>query len=134
MEINNPNSVSAYGSSAVLPPVVGKQPDDKQTGHTPTTTATAPAVTQQTAVNAKQDNVGNNTENKAAEKQQDENGKAYFAVDADKNVVIKVTDASGKVVKQIPAEDYLQAVKVLDENAKDLLQSSVGSNLYHKEA
>jgi uncharacterized FlaG/YvyC family protein len=40
--------------------------------------------------------------------------RAYFAVDEHKNVVIRVEDAGGKLVRQFPPEDFLKAVRVLD--------------------
>ena len=50
---------------------------------------------------------------------------AFFAVDENKNVVIRIADANGKVVKQIPAEEYLKMTEFLLETSK---------NLFHREA
>ncbi|MBF0457079.1 MAG: flagellar protein FlaG [Nitrospirae bacterium] len=131
MDINL-NAASPYISSAALPPVTGNQTGNAQAD---TTASASTTVSKQSpADNTKQDNSSNKNDIKAPEKQESDGGNAYFDVDDDKNVVIKVTDSAGKVVKQIPAEDYLQMVKVLDENAKNLLQSSTGKNMYHKEA
>ncbi|MEO5361126.1 MAG: flagellar protein FlaG [Nitrospirota bacterium] len=131
------NAVSTYAGSVALASVAGKQPDntqyDNNGGAQPETTAQASAMSQQQSVDPRQETAGNKGDTKTAETQSAD-GKAFFAVDDDKNVVIKVTDSAGKVVRQIPAEDYLKMVKVLDENAKSLLQSNIGNNLYHKEA
>ncbi|MBF0553411.1 MAG: hypothetical protein HQK96_02505 [Nitrospirae bacterium] len=131
----NLNSMGAYISSTALPPNGGNQADTAHTGGPQSEIKTSvSAISQQAAVDPNQQgNAGNKGGNNASEKPMTE-GKAYFDVDDDKNVVIKVTDSSGKVVQQIPAADYLQTIKVLDENAKNLLQSSSGNNLYHKEA
>ncbi|MBF0517407.1 MAG: flagellar protein FlaG [Nitrospirae bacterium] len=128
---DNLNSVSQFVGNAAVPPVAGKQPAaSSQTG---TSAAYTAPQQQSAAVDANKENAVSQSDNKAAQQQQSD-GKAYFAVDDNKNVVIKVTDASGKVVRQIPAEDYLQMVKVLDENDKSMLQSSTGKNMFHKEA
>ncbi|QWR76470.1 flagellar protein FlaG [Candidatus Magnetomonas plexicatena] len=52
-------------------------------------------------------------------------GKAYFAVDDNRNVVIKVEDSKGNVVSQIPPEEYIKMSKVLKE---------ISSNLFHTTA
>ena len=39
--------------------------------------------------------------------------KAVFAIDDDKNVVVQFLDKDGKVVQQMPAEEYLDMVKKL---------------------
>ncbi len=41
--------------------------------------------------------------------------RAYFAVDEDKNVVIRIADATGKVVNQLPPEAVLKADQILGE-------------------
>ncbi len=51
--------------------------------------------------------------------------KAFLAVDENKNVVIRVIDSDGKVIRQIPPEDYLKMAASLKEIAK---------NLFHTEA
>ena len=56
---------------------------------------------------------------------QSETLKAFFAVDENKNVVIRIADANGKVVKQIPAEEYLKMTEFLLETSK---------SLFHREA
>ncbi len=44
--------------------------------------------------------------------------KAVFAIDDNKNVVIQLLDEDGKVVQQIPPEDYLEMVKNLKKVVK----------------
>ena len=44
--------------------------------------------------------------------------KAVLAIDDDKNVVIQLLDKDGKVVRQMPPEDYLDMVKKLKEVIK----------------
>ena len=44
--------------------------------------------------------------------------KAVFAIDNDRNVVIQLLDKDGKVVRQMPPEDYLDMVKKLKEFVK----------------
>ena len=44
--------------------------------------------------------------------------KAVLAIDEDKNVVIQLLDKDGKVVRQMPPEDYLDMVKKLKEVIK----------------
>ncbi len=41
--------------------------------------------------------------------------RAYFAVDENKNVVIRIADATGKVVNQLPPEAVLKADQILDD-------------------
>lgn len=42
--------------------------------------------------------------------------KAVFAIDDNKNVVIQVLDEDGKVIKQLPPDDYLDMVKKIKES------------------
>lgn len=51
--------------------------------------------------------------------------KAFFEVDENKNVVIKVVDSEGRVIRQVPPEEYLKMAAAWKENIK---------NLFHKEA
>jgi|GEM_PF-4429530 len=51
--------------------------------------------------------------------------KAFFAVDENKNVVIRIADSKGNVIKQIPPPEYLEMAKTLSE---------VDKNLFHLEA
>ncbi len=46
---------------------------------------------------------------------------AYFAVDEHNNVVIRIVDQDGKVVRQIPPEEYLRMKEALKESIKNLL-------------
>ncbi|MCG3110422.1 MAG: flagellar protein FlaG [Candidatus Manganitrophus sp. SB1] len=46
--------------------------------------------------------------------------KAFFAIDENKNVVIRIKDAEGNVVKQIPPAEYLKMAETLLENSKTL--------------
>lgn len=47
--------------------------------------------------------------------------KAVLAVDGDKNVVVRIIDSDGKVLRQIPPEEYMATVARLRELAKSLL-------------
>jgi uncharacterized FlaG/YvyC family protein len=51
------------------------------------------------------------------------NRKAYFAVDENKNVVIKIEDENGKVVRQIPPEEYLKMVDKIKQSAEKLFHT-----------
>jgi uncharacterized FlaG/YvyC family protein len=51
------------------------------------------------------------------------NRKAYFAVDDKKNVVIKIEDENGKVVRQIPPEEYLKMVDKIEQSAEKLFHT-----------
>ncbi|MBV6341802.1 flagellar protein FlaG [Candidatus Magnetobacterium casense] len=51
--------------------------------------------------------------------------KAYFEIDEDEKVIIKVVDAEGKLLKQIPPDDYKKSVRRLEETY---------NKLFHKEA
>lgn len=46
--------------------------------------------------------------------------KAFFAVDENKNVVIRIMDDEGNVVKQIPPAEYLKMAETLSESRKTL--------------
>lgn len=46
--------------------------------------------------------------------------KAFFAVDENKNVVIRIMDDEGNVVKQIPPVEYLKMAETLSESRKAL--------------
>jgi uncharacterized FlaG/YvyC family protein len=56
----------------------------------------------------------------AAEKFETVSFKAFFAVDENKNVVIRIKDAEGNVVKQIPPAEYLKMAETLSESRKTL--------------
>ncbi len=47
--------------------------------------------------------------------------KAFFAVDESKNVVIRVVDGEGNIVKQIPPEEYMKTMEALKMNRMNLL-------------
>lgn len=51
--------------------------------------------------------------------------KAFFAVDDNKNVVIRIVNADGKVLKQVPPEDYLKMVERMEESAQKLFHKEV---------
>lgn len=51
--------------------------------------------------------------------------KAVFAVDGDKNVVVRIIDSDGKVLRQIPPEEYMATVSRLRELAKSLFDTEV---------
>ncbi|KJR42800.1 Flagellar protein FlaG protein [Candidatus Magnetoovum chiemensis] len=51
--------------------------------------------------------------------------RAFFDVDENRNVVIKIVDSNGELIKQIPPEEYIKMSETLDESFK---------NLFHLEA
>lgn len=51
--------------------------------------------------------------------------KAFFAVTEDKNVVIKIVDEEGNLLRQIPPEEYLKMVEFLKNNNKNLFSVEV---------
>lgn len=46
---------------------------------------------------------------------------AYFAVDENNNVVIRIVDSDGNLVRQIPPEEYIRMKEALKETIKNLL-------------
>ena len=53
------------------------------------------------------------------------NLKPIFALDDDKNVVIRFLDEKGKTVKQYPPEEYLDMMRKLNETVKSLYSKKV---------
>lgn len=51
--------------------------------------------------------------------------KAVFALDKEKNVVIRVLDKKGKIVRQYPPEEYIKMVKKFRENIESLFSKEV---------
>lgn len=51
--------------------------------------------------------------------------KAVFALDKEKNVVIRFLDQKGKVVRQIPPEEYVNMIKKFKENVESLFSKKV---------
>ncbi|MBF0316719.1 MAG: flagellar protein FlaG [Nitrospirae bacterium] len=51
--------------------------------------------------------------------------KAYFEIDEDDKVIIKVVDAEGKLLKQIPPDDYKKSVRRLEEAYNKLFHKEV---------
>ncbi len=49
--------------------------------------------------------------------------KAVFAVDKDENVVIRFIDKKGKVVRQVPPEEYLDMISKLKESTSNLFSA-----------
>jgi len=49
--------------------------------------------------------------------------KAVFAVDDQKNVVIRFIDKKGKIVRQVPPEEYLDMISKLKENTEHLFST-----------
>lgn len=49
--------------------------------------------------------------------------KAVFAVDDEKNVVIRFVDKKGKVVQQVPPEEYLDMITRLKESTENLFST-----------
>jgi len=50
---------------------------------------------------------------------------AAYVTDTDQNVVLRITDQNGKVVMQIPSEEYLIMVKLTKENVQKILLKKV---------
>ena len=46
---------------------------------------------------------------------------AAYVVDGARNVVLKLTDQSGRVVMQIPSEEYFIMMKLMKENSEKIL-------------
>lgn len=46
---------------------------------------------------------------------------AAYVTDGDRNVVLRITDQNGRVVMQIPSEEYLIMVKLMKENVQNIL-------------
>ncbi len=51
--------------------------------------------------------------------------KAVFAIDRDKNVVIRFLDKKGEIVKQIPPEEYINMVKKFRESVENIFSKKV---------
>ena len=51
--------------------------------------------------------------------------KAVFALDKEKNVVIRVLDQKGEVVRQFPPEEYINMIKKLKANVENLFSKEV---------
>lgn len=51
--------------------------------------------------------------------------KAYFAVDDKDNVVIRVVDSKGKVLRQIPPEEYLKMAETMKTTSDHLFRTKV---------
>ena len=46
--------------------------------------------------------------------------RAYFAMDDNENVIVRVEDSDGNVVRQYPPEEYLKATELLQETYNNL--------------
>ena len=51
--------------------------------------------------------------------------KAVFALDKEKNVVIRVLDQKGEVVRQFPPEEYINMIKKFKDNVESLFSKEV---------
>jgi uncharacterized FlaG/YvyC family protein len=51
--------------------------------------------------------------------------KAVFALDKDKNVVIRFLDKKGEVVRQVPPEEYINMLKKFRANVENLFSKEV---------
>ena len=63
-------------------------------------------------------------ENKKVEVK-DLTAKVFFALDENKNVVIRIVDSEGKLLRQIPPEEYLKMVEHLQNHTKNLFSVEV---------
>lgn len=60
----------------------------------------------------------------AAQAPRRESNRAFFALEDDGRVVVRIVDEEGQIVKQIPPEEYIKTAKALKENV---------NNLFHRE-
>lgn len=51
--------------------------------------------------------------------------KAFFALDDNENVVIRIVDSEGNLIRQIPPEEFLKASEFLKNNNKNLFSVEV---------
>ncbi len=51
--------------------------------------------------------------------------KAFFAVTENENVVIRIVDSEGNLIRQIPPEEFLKASEFLKNNNKNLFSVEV---------
>ena len=61
----------------------------------------------------------------AVEAQAQDVQKAVLAVTEDKDVVVQIVDVDGKVVRQIPPEDYLNTLKTLQKTSESMFHVKV---------
>ncbi|MEW6417009.1 MAG: flagellar protein FlaG [Nitrospirota bacterium] len=54
-----------------------------------------------------------------------ESYKAFFAIDDNKNVVIRIVDSEGNLVRQIPPEEFINMVEKMKEISEDLYSKRV---------
>lgn len=54
-----------------------------------------------------------------------ESNRAFFALDDDKNVVIRIVDSEGNLVKQVPPEEYQKTADLLKDSMRDLFHVEV---------
>lgn len=87
------------------------------------TASTLPAINQ----SVKQDTVEKQGTDKKAKEADSEffKLKAVFALDDDKNVVIRLLDDKGEVVRQYPPKEYLTMVKKFNEIVDNLYSKRV---------
>ncbi|MBF0537103.1 MAG: flagellar protein FlaG [Nitrospirae bacterium] len=106
------------GNDQVTVSLSSVKPDDTKT----------PAVEDKTQVTAKsveQKTEGGQVDKKAQEQQYEKNyTKAYFAIDdITHSVVIRVADYQGKVIRQIPPEDYLKMAETMKKTQESLFST-----------
>lgn len=51
--------------------------------------------------------------------------RAFFAIDDQENVVIRVVDENDELIRQIPPEDYLKVVNAISDNVDSLFHKEV---------
>ncbi|MBF0344773.1 MAG: flagellar protein FlaG [Nitrospirae bacterium] len=85
-----------------------------------------PSVTAKNDDLKKEEESANQAKKKAEEEKKlfDKNfSKAYFAVDENNNVVIRIVDHEGKLIRQVPPEDYLKMLEKMKKNIEHIFST-----------
>ncbi len=53
------------------------------------------------------------------------NYRAILEMDKDNNIIIKIMDSEGKIVRQIPPQEYIEMISAWKENVKAILHVEV---------
>ncbi|KJU84328.1 Flagellar protein FlaG protein, partial [Candidatus Magnetobacterium bavaricum] len=102
------------------------------TANNKTKNVSAESKTQSTVANVKQktkttqveEEIKAKEKEKQKEKEYEKNfSKAYFAIDDKDNVVIRIVDYEGKLIRQIPPEDYIKMLEAMDKNIESLFST-----------
>jgi hypothetical protein len=120
------DKVTIVGGNTGSPPDVGAGLEEsklKAAAEGINTTGSPPAVPK-LVEDGRVDNAKADNSKEQVRTLPDTKGKAYFALDDNKNVVIKVEDSKGNVVRQIPPEDYIKMSKTLRELSTNLFHTT----------